>query len=649
MSDDTVAIDLFCGAGGFSEGLRQACRESGCDLKHAAINHWEPAVETHERNHPDAHQYHSKVEQLHPPKIIDALVDADVTDVHTTDVDVDLLVAGPECTHFSSARGGKPVNEQKRMSPWHVLDWLEKLNVNAFIIENVNEIQSWGPVEDGQPTRDGSVFDAWINALNGLGYSVEWTTLTAADYGDPTSRERFFLVGRQDGKATFPAPTHSDSDPDKHGRRTAAEIIDWSDLGGSIWTRDLTNNRVHTPPKNTTMQRIAEGIRRHCDDRLEPFADALEELGNGNEDDPVPTTVQGLRDRVVPAAYADAAAAALSDPFLVQVPRNATTRTSYILGQHSNSVAREVGQRPAPTITKGGKLQLCTAESCLVKYYGTSPPQPVNAPLDTVTANGYKYAVSTAESIILRQQDGGPPWSVSDRPIPTVPTKGGHAIATPALMMPKNYPKRGIHSNGLYRPEKRPFHTVTSEPRAKVVSPYLCPLYNPRPGQRPRTRAVDRPLMTIPASKSPAAVTTPLVRPFLDDYEGAPQPITQPLGTLTKRDRYALCVPEIWPWGLDIKYRMLQPRELKQAQGFPEDYEIVGTKEARKKQIGNAVPVTLAKNLCKHVLTAGDPSLASYGGGITADDGAEVPDYENVVADGGLLSNGADRSEGGGS
>ena len=179
MSDPIIAVDLFCGAGGFSEGLRQACADLGYDLKHAAINHWEPAIETHERNHPDADQYHSKVEQLHPPTVVQDLVDEDLNDIHQADVSVDLLLAGPECTHFSNARGGKPVNEQKRMSPWQVLDWLEKLDVEAFVIENVGEIQSWGPVENGEPTRDGTVFEAWINALNQLGYSVDWTTLPA--------------------------------------------------------------------------------------------------------------------------------------------------------------------------------------------------------------------------------------------------------------------------------------------------------------------------------------------------------------------------------------------------------------------------------------------------------------------------------------
>jgi len=140
-------------------------------------------------------------------------------------------------------------------------------------------------------------------------------------------------------------------------------------------------------------------------------------------------------------------------------------------------------------------------------------------------------------------------------------------------------------------------------------------------------------MMTVPASKTPAALTTPVVGAFIDDYEGPAASPERPLGTITSRDRFALCIPDLWPWGLDIKYRMLQPQELKQAQGFPADYEIVGTKADQTSQIGNAVPVGLAKSLCKHVLTDEDPSLASYGGGITSDGTETIPDYEEVVSD----------------
>jgi len=546
---EIVAVDLFCGAGGFSEGLSQACDELGYQLHEAAVNHWDRAVETHERNHPDAHQYQSKVEQLHPPDVVERLTESD-------DVDVDLLVGGPSCTHFSRARGGKPVNEQLRMSPWHVLDWLEKLNVDAFIIENVPEIQDWGPVDDdGQPVRDGSIFDAWVNALNSLGYAVEWTELTAADFGDPTTRTRFFIVGRQHGSATFPDPTHSDEDPDLPDYRTAADIIDWSDLGESIWTRDLTETRVHSPPKDSTMKRIAEGIRRHCDDCLEPFADVLDTLGRDE--------IRYLREnRVIPAEYASTAAAALDGPFLVAVP---------------------------------------------------------------------DAAGAADESILLRQQDGAHPVAINERPVPTIATRGGHAITTPSLVMPKNGARRGLHSNPLYPPESQPHHTVTADPRSKLVSPSLL-----RWSHGGATLDVNDPMPTIATERGGVfSVSRPVVRPFLEDFQGSVKPLDEPLGTQPGSDRYALCLPELWPWGLDVRYRMLQPRELKQAQGFPADYEIVGTKSDRTEQIGNAVPVQMAKNLCKHVMTAKDPSLSTYGGGISESDDVSVPDYSEVATDGG--------------
>ncbi|MFA1612034.1 DNA cytosine methyltransferase [Halobellus rubicundus] len=620
MSDDTIyGVDLFCGAGGFSEGLQQASTDLGVDVELAAINHWEPAVQTHEANHPDAHQYHSKIEQLHPPNVAEELAGE-------ADPDIDLLVGGPECTHFSRARGGKPVSEQKRMSPWQILDWLEKLRVDAFIIENVPEIQDWGPVDDeGQPVRDGSIFDAWVNALNQLGYAVDWTELVAADYGDPTSRQRFFIIGRKHGRVTFPEPTHSDEREELPDYRTAAEIIDWSDLGGSIWTRDLDDGRK-TPPKHSTMQRIAEGLRRHCGDALDPFADVLETLGREE--------IRQLRsERVVPAHHAATVADAVDEPFLVPVG-GATTATPWIQ-----------------------------------KHKKNSPSQDVATPLHTIHANGNHFALGTATTHLLRQQDGAHPVDIRESPVPTIATRGGHAIVTTEtvpLIEPKNGRHRGLHSNPLYPAAARPIHTITADPRAKIVcpsliryshggatldldepmptiaterggvfalaAPYLCPLYNGREGQRPRTRAVDRPLMTVTASKSPAAVTTPLVQPFLDDYEGPPKALDEPLGTITSRDRFALVIPELWPWGIDIRYRMLQPAELKQAQGFPADYELVGTKTDRTKQIGNAVPVGLAKALCKHVLTAEDPSLATYGGGLADDPDADIPSYEEVSA-----------------
>jgi DNA (cytosine-5)-methyltransferase 1 len=264
--------------------------------------------------------------------------------------------------------------------------------------------------------------------------------------------------------------------------------------------------------------------------------------------------------------------------------------------------------------------------------------------------------------------------------------------------MPRNGARGDLHSNALYRPGERPLHTVTAkntdgylvtpslvryshggktlgvtDPMPTIATekagvfahsaPYLCPMNNGRSGQRPRTRTPDRPLMTVPASKSPAGVATPylvsyygrddahrpidrplgtqgtantfgvaspVVRPFIDDYEGPAAPVTRPLGTITSRDRFALVVPDLYPWGLDVRYRMLQPRELQRAQGFPEDYDILGNKRDTTKQIGNAVPVNLAQSLVESLLGDRLPALTDYvDDGVAPADGVE----RGVVSD----------------
>jgi DNA (cytosine-5)-methyltransferase 1 len=628
MSDGITVIDLFAGAGGLSTGIATACEELGLtpgqDLELHAVNHCEPAIATHEANHPWAEHYHTKIEELHPPDIAEP-------------DEVTLLAGGPECTHFSTARGGKPVSEQKRASAWHVLDWIEKLRPEHVLLENVPEFRKWGPIEDGTPTRDGSIFERWIGMLEALGYSVVYddaagshgVTLDAADYGDPQSRTRLFILASREQRPTVPAPTHNDDDPDKPDRRTAVEIIDWSDPGESIWTRDLENPRVQ-PLSTNTMARIAEGIRRHCDDRLEPLADAVEQIG-GDE-------LTALREQVVPAADAATVAAAVDEPFLVAASGQPTMpATPGVLGQHSNAVARAVDERPAPTVATGGKLQ-----------------------------------VYDPTAFCLRQQSGGVPAGV-DGPLPTISAKGAIGLATVdsmPLVMPRNGACRGLHSNPLYRPASRPLHTVTArntdgylvapslveydgtstvssvetpldtitanEPGGgsfALSSPFLCPMYSSRAGRRPRIRSVDRPLMTVSATKAaPAGLATP----FLVDYHGQSdvRSLGRPLGTVETKDRYALCVPEAWPWGLDIGYRMLQPRELKQAQGFTTDYHLAGdTKAEVTAQIGNAVPVNLARSLAAHLLVDETPSLSTFGCGITPHEGVEVPSYEEVLSD----------------
>ncbi len=614
MSDDKlVAVDLFAGAGGLSTGLVKAIIDTHAEqiaaatglepaavtMDHTrvhwwltqnvelhAVNHWEPAIETHEQNHPWAEHYHAKIEELHPPDVV-------------SPGEVDLLVGGPSCTHHSKARGGKPVNEQKRASGWHVLHWIEHLQPENILLENVPEFRDWAPVVDGTSTRDGSIFQRWVGMLEALGYSVLYddqdedygAVLNAADYGEAQSRKRLFIMASRDHRPTAPEPTHDDADPEKPDRRTAADIIDWSDLGESLWTRDLENPRVQ-PLSSNTMERIAEGIRRHCDERLEPLADALGQIGKDE--------LRELRETVVPAEHAATVAGAVDRPFLVRVPDGRTT----------------------------------LATPSIVKYYGTSTVTPIDAPLDTVTSDGNHHALSSPETFCLRQQSGGVP-AATGRPLPTVATKGAISVATAeatTLVKPRNGARRGLHSNPLYEADARPLHTVTaSNHDGHLVTPTLIHYSH---GGTLRDPTADQ-LPTVATEKGGAfALSSPIVAPFIDEYYGNGQPnaVDDPLPTVPTRDRFALCVPAVYPYGLDVRYRMLEPDELKQAQGFPEGYALAGdTKKTVTEQIGNAVPVNLARALCRHLLVDETPSLATFGGGVTADPDAEVPTYSEVI------------------
>ncbi|GAA0305595.1 DNA cytosine methyltransferase [Halarchaeum salinum] len=488
MSDRIQAVDLFCGGGGFSTGLALACEDLGHDVDLVAVNHWTTAIETHERNHAWAEHRNAKVEELHPPDVVDP-------------GEVDLLVASPECTHFSVARGGKPVSEQKRASPWHVIDWAQKVRPDAVLLENVKELRSWGPVdEDGQPSRNGELFEAWINSLHALGYSVEYRVLNAADFGDATSRERLFVVGRLEERATFPEPTHSEDGDDLPSWRSAAEILDWEDRGKSLWERSQ-------PLVENTMARIAEGLRRHCHDDVAAFADVVGELGKAD--------VEAMQEDVVPAADAHEAAEDRESPFLVRGPTAAADggqESAFVLGQHSGSVARDVEERALPTIATRGAIQLYAPE---------------------------------------------------------------------AFVLPRNGAHGDLHSNATFTPESRPLQTVTaSNHDGHLVSPFLVEYYG----------------------------------------NGRAQSVEDPLPTVTTRDRFALVVPELYPFGLDVRFRMLKPSELAAAQGFPSDYDFAGsTKKDVTEQIGNAVPVNLARALCRHLLTDGEPALSTFGGGVTAE------------------------------
>jgi len=340
------AVDLFAGAGGTSTGLAQAAEALGLRIELTAINHWEIAVESHARNHPWAQHLCASLDALNPRDVVRGRLD--------------LLVASPECTHHSTARGGRPMLDQSRASAWCVVRWAEALMPRAILVENVPEFRTWGPLTTrGRPmkSRKGETYRAWLTALESLGYRVDTRVLCAADYGDPTTRKRLFVLAWRGGKAApWPRVTHApNGDADLFGERqpwrAAREIIDWELAGQSIWRRKK-------PLAQKTMARIAEGLKRFGGIEFV----LPQQSGGAPRDvrDPLPTcSTRG--------------AISLVQPFLVPY-----------YGERSSQVPRTHSiDEPLPTVPASPKFGL--AEPFLVRYQGTGGAESIDRPLPTVT------------------------------------------------------------------------------------------------------------------------------------------------------------------------------------------------------------------------------------------------------------------------
>lgn len=157
--------DLFCGGG---LGARGAVQAGMTPL--VAVDLWEIACRTYKANFPGATVVRDRIENLNP---LD----------YCSPEELDLLIASPECTNHSVAKGAAPRDECSKETALHTVDWIAALRPRWFVIENVKEMRAWG--------RYGELLDM----LRALGYQMRESVLNAADFGAPQSRVRLFLVG----------------------------------------------------------------------------------------------------------------------------------------------------------------------------------------------------------------------------------------------------------------------------------------------------------------------------------------------------------------------------------------------------------------------------------------------------------------------
>lgn len=596
--------DLFAGAGGTSTGVARAAARLGARMNLIAVNHWEIAVETHTQNHPDAKHFCTDLDATSPRKLVPS-------------GRLNLLVASPECTHHSNARGGKPMSDQSRSTAWCILRWCEALYVENVLIENVREFLSWGPLgANGRPliSKRGETFKAFIAGMCSLGYRVEHRILNAANYGDPTTRERLFIIARRGNKPIkWPVPSHSvdgrpSYDKQKGGYhygefqkwRSARQIIDWDLRGRSIFGRKK-------PLAQATLDRIAAGLIKFGGKNAEPFLVMLRNHGSARSVDlPVPCVTAGgkhvgLCEPFVAELRGGKTANSINDPLSTVATRGAhhALIEPFILGQQSGSVARSTGD-PLPTVATDGAISL--VQPFIVPQFGERAGQSprvhsIDEPAPTVTGHG---AGALVEPFITRfngshegRDDGSGRNSSIESPLSTVDTSNRFGLVESFIV-----PQFG---EALPRSLDRPLSTITTTSRGiGLVEPFMMTCAHGGGDEKNharRTHDLGKPVPTLCGKGEKV-----LIEPYLVQYNGTAdsRPISEPLGSVTTRDRFGLVSAD--GYAIDILFRMLQPHELAAAQGFPPGYIFVGNREQQVKQIGNAVCVNLAEALAWELL-----------------------------------------------
>jgi DNA (cytosine-5)-methyltransferase 1 len=212
------AIDLFCGGGGGSWGARDA----GVTMV-GAVDGWDIAAKTYRDNFPKAEVVCATLSANSRPRILPS-----VGSVH-------LIIASPECTHHSIARGAKPLDETSRDSGYFILPFIRLVTPRWIVLENVPRMRSWPGFGD------------MITKIRRCGYRLRMQVLDAADFGVPQTRRRLFIIGDR-----FKEP--SEILAPRRKRRTAVDILD---PVGTWKAEGVFNGRR----AESTIARINTGIR----------------------------------------------------------------------------------------------------------------------------------------------------------------------------------------------------------------------------------------------------------------------------------------------------------------------------------------------------------------------------------------------------
>lgn len=578
---EEIAVDNFAGGGGASTGIELA---SGRPVA-IAINHDPDAILLHASNHRYTKHLQESVWDVDPIK-------------ECAGRPVGLAWFSPDCKHFSKARGGKPVDKQIRGLSWVIFRWALDVRPRVIMMENVEEIQTWGPLiqvmKNGKkqtipdPDRAGETFHAFIAMLTtgvpkdhpalaeackflkirkngqaakeliaGLGYKVEYKELVAADYGAPTTRKRFVLVARCDGKPiVWPERTHAPrgSKEVRSGKclpwRSAAEIIDWSKPGYSIFSsrkeiKEKFGVKAQRPLQPNTLRRVIRGVDKFSIRSGSPFLVECNHSGDGH--------IRSVYEPVntLTAKYTGGVCQPVMAPFTF-------SNTGGSVGADAAS--------PVHTIRTGGGGQVLAAAN-LIQYHTEKASENVRA-------------------------------SGLDTPLFTVDASNRYGLACANLVE--------YYGNGVPLDVRKPLHTVTARDREALSMAHIVKYKGTNLGHR-----MDAPLQTVTSQgleyADCRAVLAKADGRDLGNWPKIRALLNEHCGYNMADDEVILLIIFGVPFFIaDITLRMLTPRELYNAMGFPIDYIIdqdyLGNAYSKGKQVarcGNAVCPPLAEAMVR--------------------------------------------------
>ena len=640
--DNRMTVVLFAGMGGGCDGLEEA----GFHV-HLAINHDKIAVAVHEKRHPHTKHLRCDVFEVCPREA-------------TKGRGVRVLHASPDCTHFSVAKGGKPVSKRRRSLAWVVCRWAGTVRPETITLENVKEIQTWGPLiakrceKTGRvmkldktvaakgervpieqqwlipdPRHKGRIWKAWLKHMHGLGYSYDGRVLNCADFGIHTIRTRYFGVAQADGSPIiWPERTHA---PRKMAKKLGLkpwlgvhEVIDWLLPVKSIFGRakELAD---------ATKRRTARGVMRYVINAAKPFIVPITHSGHDrvhSVDEPLRTITTAHRGELSVAVPSlakfrtGAIGSDITDPMptftansfhkrpggAVPIGLMSATMQAYYGGENGIRRRGDI-EEPLQTFVTEPRHAVVAATMIQSGYGERTGQSPrildIEEPAATQVASGSKAAVIAAS---LQRQFGESIGADLDEPMPVFTPNGQSKSALVAAFMAQHNdgPKAGDNVRSVEDPAST---ITTSGSQQGVVAAHMLALR----GTNKEGRDARDPAATITAGGNHAGLVLGFLQAYYSGNGGYEQTLDDPLGALTQKARHGLVTVKVKGAEYvltDIGMRMLEPEEGAAAHGFkkgslPDTITLDGkevrlTKTQKYHLVGNSVPPKMIRLLAEH-------------------------------------------------